>query len=79
MIRGTHAKAFTGAVVEPITDNPLTRSQARAVEQAYINRHGMQKNGGKLQNKRNSIADHHSWYSDAVDWGTTWLEEVGIL
>lgn len=41
-------------IYSPIASN-LTRMQARKMEQAYINRYGLKKNGGQLYNKINSL------------------------
>jgi predicted GIY-YIG superfamily endonuclease len=61
-------------VIQPITSNPLTRRQARAIEQAYIEAHK-----DLLQNKRNSIAKTRDWYREAVNWGNSWLKAVGFI
>ena len=45
------------------TLQPVTRGQARAIEQALITR-----NPG-FENIRNSISPSHSWYPQAVNWG----------
>ena len=49
--------------LQPITTSPVTRGEARAIEQALINR-----NPG-FANIRNSISPNHSWYGEAVEWG----------
>jgi len=54
-----------------LTDEPLTRRQARAIEQALINRNP------NYSNKINSISPEKSWYKEAVDWGDAWLKERG--
>lgn len=54
-----------------ITGSPLTRGEARAVEQALIVR-----NPG-FDNVRNSISPRHAWYGDAVAWGEAWLRANG--
>jgi hypothetical protein len=41
-------------VIEGATN--LTKEQARVLEQTLINQYGLQKNGGQLINKINSIA-----------------------
>jgi hypothetical protein len=56
--------------LSPIADD-LTRGQARAVEQALIER-----NPG-FQNVRNSIGPRHKWQGQAVDWGNEWLRANG--
>jgi len=54
----------------------LTRFEARAVEQALIELHGLSKNGGQLLNKINSIAQKHPYYEKAVEYGKKVLESV---
>ena len=56
-----------------ITTEPLTRRQARAIEQAMI------KNHPEYSNKINSISTKRDWYNDAVTWGKAWLREHGLL
>ena len=63
-----HAARFE---LEKITSSPLTRGEARAVEQALIER-----NPG-FENIRNSISPNHSHYQQAVDWGESWLTSNG--
>lgn len=58
-------------VLERITQSPVTRGEARAIEQALINR-----NPG-FENIRNSISPNHSWYGEAVEWGEGWLRGAG--
>jgi hypothetical protein len=55
-------------VLERVTQSPVTRGEARAIEQALINR-----NPG-FENIRNSISPNHSWYGEAVEWGEAWLK-----
>ncbi|MGD7708309.1 hypothetical protein [Microlunatus sp. Y2014] len=55
-----------------VTTEPLTRGQARSVEQALIVR-----NGAGFENKINSISPKHSYYGDAVNWGEAWLKQNG--
>ncbi|PTX47372.1 RHS repeat-associated protein [Melghirimyces profundicolus] len=54
-----------------ITSEPLTRRQARAIEQALINR------SPSFTNKINSISPKRSWYDEAVQWGEAWLKDRG--
>lgn len=44
----------------------LSRSDARAVEQALIEIHGLMKNGGTLINKINSIAKSNPNYAEQL-------------
>jgi hypothetical protein len=55
----------------------LTKLQARGVEQALIEQHGLAKYGGTLINKINSIASTNSIYTGAVRWGRDRLVQVG--
>ncbi len=55
----------------------LTRSkEAKGVEQALIETHGLAKNGGTLLNKINSISPKNSIYKEAVQFGRQLLEEL---
>jgi len=58
-------------VLQQITQSPLTRGEARAVEQALI-----VENPG-FQNIINSISPAHPYYQQAVDWGKNWLRSNG--
>lgn len=55
----------------------LTRSSARAVEQALIDFFGLGKNGGSLLNKINSIARGNPIYDEAQAVGQWLLQYVG--
>jgi hypothetical protein len=57
--------------LQQVTTSGVTRGEARAIEQALIER-----NPG-FQNIRNSISPDHSWYGDAVNWGESWLKTNG--
>ncbi|MXG88414.1 DNRLRE domain-containing protein [Nocardioides flavescens] len=59
-------------VLDQITTAPVTRGQARAIEQALIVR-----NPG-FQNKINSISPKHPYYQEAVGWGEAWLVQNGL-
>ncbi len=58
-------------VLRPITQTPVTRLQARAIEQALIVRNP------HFENIKNSISPKHSWYDEAVSWGEAWLQANG--
>ena len=58
-------------VLDPLTTDPVTRGQARAIEQALIER-----NPG-FKNEINSISPRLSYYQSAVDWGEAWLQANG--
>jgi len=64
-----HAGRF---VLSQITLTPLTRTQARAIEQAILNRNP------QFDNVINSIAANRDWYPDAIEWGAKWLKEGGF-
>lgn len=55
----------------------LTRLEARGVEQALIEIHGLAKNGGELLNKINSIAKTNPIYKKAVEFGKKTIEAIG--
>jgi filamentous hemagglutinin len=55
----------------------LTRADARAVEQALIENHGLSRNGGTLMNKINSIAPSNPAYADALQRGADLLRQAG--
>lgn len=70
-----HGERF---VLQQLTSEPLTRGQARAIEQALIERAGgTAPKGGSFQNLRNSISPTHGYYGQAVDWGEAWLRANG--
>lgn len=55
----------------------LTRSDARAVEQALIEIHGLGKNGGTLLNKINSISPTNPAYGSQLQRGYELLKSIG--
>ena len=55
----------------------LSRSDARAVEQALIEVHGLGRNGGTLLNRINSIARSNPAYADQLRRGYELLQTVG--
>ena len=55
----------------------LSREDARAVEQALIEIHGLRKNGGTLMNHINSIAPSNPAYAAMLRRGLELLESVG--
>lgn len=59
--------------LDEITSKPLTRRQARAIEQVMI------ENNEQFSNKINSIKNTREWYDDAKKWGEAWLRERGTL
>jgi hypothetical protein len=65
--------------ISPIVEGiNVTRGEARAIEQALIERYGRQKLGGAFENDRNSINPNHDYYNKAVAWGESWLKYHGI-
>jgi hypothetical protein len=55
----------------------LTREDARAVEQALIELHGLSRNGGTLLNRINSVARSNSKYAALLRRGRELLESIG--
>lgn len=55
----------------------LSREDARAVEQALIEIHGLQKNGGSLLNRINSIARSNPKYAAMLQRGRELLGSIG--
>jgi hypothetical protein len=48
--------------------------QARGIEQYNIEQYGMQKNGGQLENKNNSISIYRSQYNTAKKWTSDFIQ-----
>ena len=67
--QGEHGSRFT---LSEITTEPLTRRQARAIEQALIEANP------QFENKINSISPTRDWYNDAISWGNAWLKANGL-
>lgn len=65
-----------GMQIRPLM-NGLSRSDARSVEQALIEIHGLGKNGGTLINKINSIAESNPNYAASLDRGYELLRSIG--
>jgi hypothetical protein len=65
-----------GINVEKLVGN-LSREDARAVEQALIEIHGLSKHGGTLMNRINSIARSNPKYAAALRRGLELLESIG--
>jgi len=55
----------------------LSRQEARAVEQALIEIHGLGKTGGTLTNRINSIARSNPEYAELLRQGRKFLESIG--
>ena len=60
------------------TLDSLSRADARAVEQALIERYGLEKNGGDLINRINSISVANPKYSDALARAQDILRAIGF-
>lgn len=67
--QSAHGSRF---VLEQITRVPVTRGEARAIEQALIVRYP------SFENINNCIDPRHSYYQQAVVWGEAWLRRSGI-
>ena len=65
-----------GFQIQPLLEN-LSREDARAVEQALIVIHGLEKNGGTLINKINSISPTNANYKQALERGYELLKSIG--
>jgi len=57
--------------------NNLSRTDARAVEQALIETHGLGKNGGTLLNRINSISPNNPVYAQQLQRGYDLLQTIG--
>ena len=57
----------------------LSRSDARAVEQALIEIHKLGKNGGSLLNKINSISPKKPQYGERLKRGYEILKSIGYF
>lgn len=68
--------AAKGIKIEPLMQG-LSGADARAVEQALIEIHGLGKNGGTLLNKINSIATSNPTYSAQLERGYELLKSIG--
>jgi hypothetical protein len=64
-----------GINIEPLIQG-LSRSEARAVEQTLIELHGLEKNGGTLINKINSISQSNPIYDEAKKKGSELLQSI---
>jgi hypothetical protein len=74
--RAAEHLAQKGIQIEKLLGN-LSRADARAVEQALIEIHGLGKNGGTLLNQINSIAKTNSGYAEQLKRGYELLKQVG--
>lgn len=60
--------------ITKITPFKLPRKLARGIEQALILQYGLEKQGGSLENKINSIGVSRDFYEELVDWGQVWIK-----
>lgn len=67
-VRAAQHLATKGINIQPLMQG-LTRTDARAVEQALIEIHGLGKNGGTLLNKINSISSKNPAYGSQLQRG----------
>jgi len=76
--RATEQLRHKGILIDELMTG-LSREDARAVEQALIEIHGLQKNGGTLLNLVNSIARSNPKYAAMLRRGLELLESIGYL
>ena len=74
--RAAEHLASKGIQVEKVLGG-LSRSDARAVEQALIEIDGLGKNGGTLLNRINSISPSNPAYAEQVQRGHEILKSIG--
>ena len=74
--RSAEHLASKGIKIEPLLQG-LSRNDARAVEQALIEIHGLGKNGGTLLNKINSISPANPTYGAQLQRGYELLKSIG--
>ena len=67
-----HNKSGKGFLRLAVQYENLTRKQARAIEQYFI------ENGPNELNKINSIGQNNKYYKDALAWAKQYLESKGI-
>ena len=74
--RSAEHLAHKGISIQPLMKG-LSRADARAVEQALIEIHGLSKNGGTLLNKINSISSKSPIYGQQLQRGYDLLKSIG--
>jgi len=74
--RSAEHLAKKGINIQPLMKG-LSRADARAVEQALIEIHGLGKNGGTLLNKINSISSKNPVYGQQLQRGYDLLKSIG--
>lgn len=73
---GEHYRS-RGIIIEEVTSG-LSRVDARSVEQVLIENFGLQKNGGSLLNKINSISSNNPNYAQQLRRGLEILESINF-
>jgi hypothetical protein len=68
----------SGIAIEKVLGG-LRRGDARAIEQALIDYHGLSKNGGTLLNRINSISPLNPNYNSKLARGYELLQSAGII
>lgn len=67
-----------GIVIEELPGlTDLSRADAKSVEQVLIEKYGLNKNGGSLSNKINSISPNNDIYEESIARGKELLKEAG--
>jgi RHS repeat-associated protein len=56
-----------------VTSAPVTRDQARSIEQQFLNA-----NRGQFENEINSIASTRTWYAEGLEWAAEWGKRNGF-
>lgn len=74
--RAAEHLASKGINIQPLMQG-LSRADARAVEQALIQIHGLGKNGGTLLNKINSISRKNPSFGSQLQRGYELLKSIG--
>jgi hypothetical protein len=74
--RSAEHLATKGINIQPLMQG-LTRADARAVEQALIEIHGLGRNGGTLLNRINSISPKNPVYGSQLQRGYELLKTIG--
>ncbi len=74
--RSAEHLASKGINIQPLMKG-LSRTDARAVEQALIEIHGLGKNGGTLLNRINSISPKNPAYGSQLQRGYDLLKSIG--
>jgi hypothetical protein len=74
--RSAEHLASKGINIQPLMQG-LSRADARAVEQALIEIHGLSKNGGSLLNRINSISPTNPAYGSQLQRGYELLKSIG--